>query len=434
MADNNSVYSNSSLADVVSLVKDGSGCYTKGRTGVPEGQNAITNITLHIVATDWNADTLAGWSRWGQASSHYGIASDGTIVQLVEEKDTAWTNGGNGVNRIPNPLGEGNVGFNNNSVTMEISNLIAPGSGEGYFTASNGQEYHYKDGKVEMNGEYYTYPITNEALDSTIRLVADIAKRNNLGELYHDGYSGTLTWHSDFPDVYKPCPGDYVKAMTNYIMESANEINEKGFYIPDYSISSQSGNGLMQIVTSGENPFADGTISSNMYTVVSSINQIRGTISGNESIVSTQKPIVSSSSTIPGELINAHSSLFAISGDLLSTLNQETKIIASVAQTYFEMDQYLSSQASQLSDGGGSVDTSIYDAKVIELINTDLSSTISFSTYMFSPSSHVEGNSGKVCLSDINSMLSGSSLIGALGENLNSERENANQTKMKLIV
>ena len=74
----------------------------------------------------------------------------------------------------------------------------------------------------------------------------------------------------------------------------------------------------------------------------------------------------------------------------------------------------------------------IYDAKVIELINTDLSSAISFSTYMFSPSSHVEGNSGKVCLSDINSMLSGSSLIGALGENLNSERENANQTKNEI--
>ena len=51
----------------------------------------------------------------------------------------------------------------------------------------------------------------------------------------------------------------------------------------------------------------------------------------------------------------------AISNDLNTTLNQETKIIASVAQTYFEMDQQLSSQASELSDGGGSVDTPIYE-------------------------------------------------------------------------
>jgi hypothetical protein len=188
----------------------------------------------------------------------------------------------------------------------------------------------------------------------------------------------------------------------------------------------------MQIVTSGENPFEDGTISSSMYTVVDSVNKIRGSISGNESISATQKPAVSSSSTIPGELFNAHSSLFSISSDLLSTLNQETKIIASVAQTYFEMDQYLSKETENLSDGSSSVDTSAYIAKVDELLKTDLTSATSFSSYMFSPSSHVEGNSGKICLSDINSMLSGNSLTGPLYENLSSERTSAKETKNQI--
>ena len=57
--------------------------------------------------------------------------------------------------------------------------------GEGIY-AVRGKEYNFKveDGQtlIEMNGQYYKYPITNAALDSTIRLVADIAKRNNIGE------------------------------------------------------------------------------------------------------------------------------------------------------------------------------------------------------------------------------------------------------------
>ena len=113
---------------------------------------------------------------------------------------------------------------------------ISAESGLSTFRSNNGLWNNYKveDGQtlIEMNGQYYKYPISNAALDSTIRLVADIAKRNNIGDLYHDGYNGTLTWHRDFPGVYKACPGDYVIAMTDYICESANSINQKGYYIP----------------------------------------------------------------------------------------------------------------------------------------------------------------------------------------------------------
>ena len=72
---------------------------------------------------------------------------------------------------------------------IEISNLrVINKTGPNTFVATDGKEYNFKveDGQtlIEMNGNYYRYPITNAALDSTIRLVADIAKRNNLGELY----------------------------------------------------------------------------------------------------------------------------------------------------------------------------------------------------------------------------------------------------------
>ncbi len=424
--DSRPAYSNSPLADITCFSNIGQIRELEyGKN--PDNKNVITNITLHVVAQDWNKDNFIGWAKKGNSAANYGIASDGTIIQIVDEQYSAGTNATINGGSIKNPYGKDTTNFSNNSVTLEISNLRAP-SGSGTLVATNGKEYNFKNGKVEINGEYYKYPLTDEALDSTIKLVADIAKRNELGELYHDGVNGTLTWHSDFGSG-KECPGDYVKKMTNYIIDCANEINRNGGYVPDYSFSFQTGGGLSEIVASGTNPFVDGSISSNMYTVIDSVNKIRSSISGNEAIVSAKKPSLNSTSTIPSGLVDAHSSLFSISSDLVSTINKETKVIASIAQTYYEMDQYLSSQASGLSDGSGNVDIAPYETKVQELINTDIFSPITFSTYMFNPTSHVEGNSGKVCLSDINSMLSGNSLTGPLYENLNSERENAKDTK-----
>ena len=145
---NTTPYSDSELVDETAW----SSKYTNGRRGGEEGQNVITNITLHIVDGDWGVGGFRSFANTTRdASSHYGICSDGQIVQMVSEKNTAWTNGGSGGSTLPNPVGSGTVGYNTNSVTIEISNLKCYGSGEGYFTASNGQEYHYKDGKVEMN-------------------------------------------------------------------------------------------------------------------------------------------------------------------------------------------------------------------------------------------------------------------------------------------
>ncbi|MBQ6817609.1 MAG: N-acetylmuramoyl-L-alanine amidase [Bacilli bacterium] len=423
-------YSESELAEVVEWSHN----YNSGRRGGQEGENVITNITLHIVDGDWGAGGFKGFAHTDRpASSNYGIASDGTIVQMVSEANTPWTNGGSDSVPLPNPVGSGTVGYNTNSVTIEISNLrVINKTGPNTFVATDGKEYNFKveDGQtlIEMNGNYYRYPITNAALDSTIRLVADIAKRNNLGELYHDGYNGTLTWHRDFPGVYKACPGDYVIAMTDYICESANSINQKGYYIPDYAIESD--NALMGIVLSTEsNPFDSGTVAADMYSTVSSINNIRNAVGA----VEVQSPTYTSTSTIPGNLMNAETSLLGISNDLNGTILNETKVISSIAQVFFDMDRERTAAASALSDGSElNFDESGYTAMLNDLLAFDVTGELKFDSFKFDPFSHTEGNSGKICLSDLNSMLSGGSLAGPLHDNLESERQSAKATLTEL--
>ena len=94
-------YSESELAEVVEWSHN----YTNGRRGGQEGENVITNITLHIVDGDWGAGGFKGFAHTDrQASSNYGIASDGTIVQMVSEANTPWTNGGSDSVPLPNPV------------------------------------------------------------------------------------------------------------------------------------------------------------------------------------------------------------------------------------------------------------------------------------------------------------------------------------------
>ena len=172
--------SNSTLATI--QVPAHSSNYTKGR------ESTIQEITIHHMAGRLTAkrcgELFQAIGRNG--STHYGIGYDGQIGQYVDEANTAWSNS--------------NRAANHRAVTIETANDSAGGN----------------------------WPVNDVTLNSLIRLVADIAKRNNIGELYHDGYNGTLTWHKDFPSVYKDCPGDYVIAMTDYICDSANMINEKG--------------------------------------------------------------------------------------------------------------------------------------------------------------------------------------------------------------
>ena len=165
--------SKSSLVQVVVPADEGN--YTKGRSG-----RSIEAITIHHMAGRLTAEQCGrifqAKGRYG--SSHYGVGYDGSIANYVDEEDTAWTNS--------------NWDSNCKSVTIETS---------------------------DNDNSWYVNDITLNAL---IKLVADIAKRRNLGKLVP---GKNLTWHSMFTNT--TCPGDYLRSKMQYIADEANKINNE---------------------------------------------------------------------------------------------------------------------------------------------------------------------------------------------------------------
>lgn len=164
--------SNSNLIDKIIPAYEGN--YTKGRS------KKIEKITIHhmaMVATIEDCGKV--FQRVGRkGSSNYGIGNDGRIALFVNESDTPWT--------------DGNWDSNCKSVTIETSNSKTGGD----------------------------WLVSDKALSSLIKLVADIAKRNNLGKLE---VGKNLTWHRMYSNTI--CPGDYLISKMDYIANEANKIN-----------------------------------------------------------------------------------------------------------------------------------------------------------------------------------------------------------------
>lgn len=150
--------------------------YDRGRDGYK-----IKKITIHHAAGVVSIEQLGNLMKNGarQVSSHYGIGNDGRIGQFVDEKNTAWT--------------DGNWVSNCTSVTIETSNNKTGGK----------------------------WTVGDKALNSLIKLVADIAKRNKLGTLVK---GKNVTWHRMYANT--TCPGEYLLSKMDYIVSEANKINK----------------------------------------------------------------------------------------------------------------------------------------------------------------------------------------------------------------
>lgn len=148
--------------------------YTSGR------QRPIRCITIHHMAGNLSIEQCGAlWQNPSRnGSSHYGIGSDGRIGCYVDEVNTAWTNS--------------NWNSNCESITIETAN-------------------------DQIGGDWH---VSDYALNSLIRLVADIARRHGLGKLVK---GQNLTWHSMFTAT--TCPGPYLMSKLDYIINEANKIN-----------------------------------------------------------------------------------------------------------------------------------------------------------------------------------------------------------------
>lgn len=148
------------------------------------GGKKIDRITVHHMAGNLTIDGCKNALQSRGGSVNYAIQSDGTIGLLLEEKNRAWTSS--------------SPDNDYRAVTIEVAN--APGAGD-------------PDWKV-----------TDAALQSTIKLCADICKRNGIKKLTFTGQlnGSNLTMHKWF--YATGCPGQYLGDKFPYIVQEVNKI------------------------------------------------------------------------------------------------------------------------------------------------------------------------------------------------------------------
>lgn len=156
--------------------------YTKISPNYSTRTAKIDKITIHHMAGNLSVEScgnvFATTSR--QASSNYGVGSDGRIGLYVEEKNRAWTSS--------------NRDNDNRAVTIEVAN----------------------------DGGSPDWHVSDKALQATIDLCVDICKRNGIARLNYTGdKSGNLTMHKWFASTL--CPGPYLGGKFPYIAEEVNK-------------------------------------------------------------------------------------------------------------------------------------------------------------------------------------------------------------------
>lgn len=143
----------------------------------------VTKVTIHHMAGNIGADQCARMHATTnqQASANYYINGK-DIVCGVDEEFRAWTSGSK-LNDYK-------------AITIEVAN-------------STGRP---------------TWEISNDSMDSVIRLCADICKRYNIVPYFNGTKNATFTFHYMFQAT--ECPGPYIKNQIGYIIEQIKKILE----------------------------------------------------------------------------------------------------------------------------------------------------------------------------------------------------------------
>lgn len=156
--------------------------YTKLSPNCDHPRNhAIDKITIHHMAGDLSVETcgnlFANPNR--EASSNYGIGSDGRVGLYVDEGDRAWASA--------SPSND------NRAVNIEVANC-------------------------ETGGDW---PVSAAAYSKLIDLCVDICQRNGIKALNYTGDAdGNLTEHRMF--VATACPGPYLHERMGRIAAEVN--------------------------------------------------------------------------------------------------------------------------------------------------------------------------------------------------------------------
>ena len=155
--------------------------YTKISPNSSARTAKISKITLHHMAGNLSVEACGKVfeTTERQASSNYGVGTDGRIGLYVDESRRAWTSS--------------NRDNDNIAVTIEVAN----------------------------DGGSPNWHVSDKALEATIALCVDICQRNGIKKLNFTGdKSGNLTMHKWFTNTL--CPGPYLESKFPYIAEEVN--------------------------------------------------------------------------------------------------------------------------------------------------------------------------------------------------------------------
>lgn len=165
-------FSNSKLVDYIKLSPN---C-NKPR------KYAIKKITIHHMAGNLSVETCGNvfYPTSRQASSNYGIGSDGRVGMYVEECNRSWCSS--------------SAENDHQAITIEVAN-------------------------DEIGGNWH---VSDKALAKLIDLCVDICERNGIEKLNWTGTKdGNLTCHYMFAST--ACPGPYLKSKMPYIAAEVNK-------------------------------------------------------------------------------------------------------------------------------------------------------------------------------------------------------------------
>ena len=143
--------------------------------------NRINKITIHHMAGNLSVEQCGNIfaNRNRQASSNYGIGSDGRVGLYVDEANRSWCSS--------------SPDNDHQAITIEVANDVIGGN----------------------------WHVSDVALAKLIDLCVDICERNNIDRLVFTGNaSGNLTLHKYFAATM--CPGPYLESKMPYIAQEVN--------------------------------------------------------------------------------------------------------------------------------------------------------------------------------------------------------------------
>lgn len=142
----------------------------------------IDTITIHHMAGNLTVEQCGNVFQTREASSNYGIDTNGRVGMYVEEKDRSWCSS--------SPSND------NRAITIEVANDIPSDAGK--------------------------WHVSDKALAKLIDLCVDICQRNGIKKLNYTGdTSGNLTMHKWFAPT--GCPGPYLESKFPYIAAEVNK-------------------------------------------------------------------------------------------------------------------------------------------------------------------------------------------------------------------